>query len=323
MTNGETSERLYRGLWLIRRAEEKIAELYPQQEMRCPVHLCIGQEAIAVGVCDVLRPTDCVFSTHRSHGHYLAKGGNLAAMLGELYGREMGCSGGNGGSMHLIDLAVNFLGAAPILGATCALAVGAAFGWQMRGEDRVTVAFMGDAAVEEGVVYEAMNFAALHQVPVVLVCENNGLSTCSPLSARQPQGRALHELAGAIGLRTASGNGNDVIEVRRVAADAVQHARSGHGPVFLEFSTYRWREHCGPSYDFQLGYRQESELEVFRRNDPIELLRQQMVSAGAWDTAVVERDRAEIERQIERAVAEARSAPFPPIDRLMENEFAA
>jgi pyruvate dehydrogenase E1 component alpha subunit len=322
MNNGETYWRLYRGLCLIRRTEERIAELYPLQEMRCPVHLCIGQEGIAVGVCDVLRPTDCVFSTHRSHGHYLAKGGNLAAMLGELYGREMGCSAGKGGSMHLIDLAVNFLGAAPILGATCALAVGAAFGWELRGEDRVTVAFMGDAAVEEGVVYEAMNFAVLHRVPVVLVCENNGLSTCSPLSVRQPQGRSLHELVRAIGLRSASCNGNDAIEVRRLAAEAVQHARDGHGPVFLEFSTYRWLEHCGPSYDFQLGYRDERELEVFRGNDPIELLRQQMVAAGVWDAATAERDRAQLERQIERAVAEARGAAFPPIQRLTEDEFA-
>jgi len=314
--------RLYRGIYLIRRSEERIAELYGEQQMRCPVHLCIGQEGIAVGVCDVLRADDNVFSTHRSHGHYLAKGGDLAAMLGELYGREMGCSGGKGGSMHMIDTAVNFLGAAPILGATCALAVGAAFGMQMRGEDRVTVAFMGDAAVEEGIVYEAMNFAALHKIPVVLVCENNGLSTCSPLSVRQPAGRSLCSVAEGIGVKTAAADGNNVLEVRQKAAIAIEHARSGNGPFFLEFSTYRWREHCGPGYDFHLGYRDQKELETYYQNDPLIMLKRKMVSAGAGGEEGIAAIEASVDEQVESAIRAAQDAPYPPISQLTEQEYA-
>jgi pyruvate dehydrogenase E1 component alpha subunit len=313
---------LYRQLYRIRRTEEVIAEQYPRQQMRCPVHLCIGQEAIAVGVCAALRPTDHVFSTHRSHGHYLAKGGSLPALLAELHGKESGCSGGKGGSMHLIDRACGFLGAAPILGGTTALAVGAAFGSQMQGLDRVTVAFFGDAAVEEGPFYECVNFAALKQLPVVLVCENNGLSTCSPPEVRQPLYRGIVELVRGMGVAASGGDGNDVLEVWRLATNTVSRARAGEGPFFLEFRTDRWREHCGPNYDFNLGYRSESELPVWQARCPLLRLESHMREAATWD----EVEMAQIVRlenaEIDQAMKFAQDSPFPSSRRLLEHEYA-
>jgi pyruvate dehydrogenase E1 component alpha subunit len=313
---------LYRQLYQIRRAEEVIAELYPQQQMRCPVHLCIGQEAVAVGVCDALAPADYVFSTHRSHGHFLARGGNLPALLAELYGRATGSAAGKGGSMHLIDLPSGFLGAAPILGGTIALAVGAAFGSRMRGERHVTVAFFGDAAVEEGIFYECANFAALKLLPVVLVCENNGLSTCSPPEVRQPPGRAIADMVRGMGVTARAGDGNDVLEVRRLAAQAVEHARGGAGPYFLELHTYRWREHCGPDYDFHLGYRSEAEVESWKRRCPLLRLREHMRAAGAWDDETAEGIAGEVDEEVRAAVRFAQDSPFPEESRLLEDVFA-
>lgn len=313
---------LYAEMYRIRRAEEVIADLYPQQQMRCPVHLCIGQEAPPVGVCSRLEPQDYVFSTHRSHGHYLAKGGSLVGLLGELYGRAVGCSGGKGGSMHLIDLACNFLGAVPILGTSVALAVGAGFAISRKREQRVSVAFFGDAAAEEGVFYEAANFAVLHRLPVVLVCENNGLSTLSPLSVRQPSGRSLCDLVRGIGMTALAGDGNDVLAVTALARQGVDHARSGVGPVFLEFSTHRWREHCGPGWDHDTGLRDPAELSVFRAHDPLELLRASMERAGVWDEAEIDVIRRRIDAEVAAAVATAQNSPYPDRGQLMAEEYA-
>lgn len=318
----EVLSRLYRTMLRIRRAEEVIAERYAEQEMRCPVHLCIGQEATPAGACAELEPSDYVMSTHRSHGHYLAKGGSLKALLAELYGRETGCSMGKGGSMHLVDLSVNFLGAAPILGATMALAVGAAFGTSLRGEPHVSVAFFGDAAIEEGIFYESANFAVLKKLPVVLVCENNQLSTCSPLSVRQPPGRSICDVARGIGLPAESGDGNDAVEVARLARSAVARARRGEGPSFLEMHTYRWREHCGPNYDFNLGYRSEAEVEEWKKRCPLRRLQQHMVAQNAWDEAAMALMARSVNEEIEQAVAFARSSPFAAAPRLLEHEYA-
>jgi pyruvate dehydrogenase E1 component alpha subunit len=310
-------------MYRIRRTEEMIADRYPEQQMRCPTHLCIGQEAIAVGVCAHLEPADYVFSTHRSHGHYLAKGGSLPALLGELYGRQSGCSLGKGGSMHLIDRAAGFLGAAPILGATIAVAVGAAFGTQMQNEPRVTVAFFGDAAIEEGIFYESASFAVLKQLPVVLICENNELSTCSPLAVRQPAGRSIASVAQGIGLRAAEGDGNDVREVYRLAEQAAHHARSGRGPSFLELHTYRWREHCGPAHDFYLGYRSEAEFLQRQKQCPLLQLRRHMIEQGAWSDRAMEQLTHEVNLEIDDAMRSAVTSPYPDAQLLLEHEYAS
>jgi pyruvate dehydrogenase E1 component alpha subunit len=314
--------RLYRDMYRIRRVEEVIADLYPQQQMRCPVHLCIGQEATPVGVCARLGTGDYAFSTHRSHGHYLAKGGSLLGLLAELYGRRDGCSMGKGGSMHLIDQDCGFLGAAPILGATIALAVGAGFGNHLRGEDRVTVAFFGDAAIEEGGFYESASFAALHRLPVVLVCENNQLSTCSPLSVRQPAGRSIADLARAIGLTASGCDGNDVVEVYGQAGEAVDRARAGGGPTFLECHTFRVREHCGPHFDYDQGFRTRAEVEDGQKRCPIERLRRHLVNTGAWDDHAMAQMARDIEDEIAETVRAAQASPYPERSLLMADVYA-
>ncbi len=312
----------YRNMLRIRMVEEKIAELYPQQKMRCPVHLCIGQEAVAVGVCANLGAEDYVMSGHRSHGHYLAKGGDLNAMLAELHGKAGGCSKGIGGSMHLMDLSAGFLGSVPIVGATIPIAVGAAWGTVLRGESRVTVVFFGEAATEEGVFHESANFAALKQLPVVFVCENNFYSVYSPLSVRQPASREVVDLAKGHGVESHQGDGNDVMEVCRLAEHAVQKARQGGGPSFLEFKTYRWREHCGPNYDNDLGYRTESEFLEWKTRCPIARLKQQLLQDRLLSNEELDEMIVSLNAEIDAAVAFAEQSPLPEGQVLRQSVFA-
>ena len=318
----ETYRSLFEMMLRIRMVEEKIAELYPEQEMRCPVHLCIGQEAIAAGVCANLSRNDYVLSGHRSHGHYLAKGGNLKAMMAELYGKVTGCSKGKGGSMHLVDLSVGFLGATPIVGSTIPIAVGTAFGSVMLNEQRVTVVFFGDAAVEEGVFHESINFAMLKKLPVVFVCENNLYSVYSPLSVRQPEGREIFWLAKGHGMESYQGDGNDVIQVYKLAEQAIGKARQGNGPTFLEFKTYRWREHCGPYYDNDLGYRTESEFQKWKQRCPIERLKERLLGDRVLCNQDIKRMVSNLEVEIEDAVAFAKESPFPEGQLLLEDIYA-
>ena len=318
----ETSRRLYYEMLRIRMIEEKIAELYPEQEMRCPVHLCIGQEAVAAGVCAHLARVDYVLSGHRSHGHYLAKGGDLKAMMAELYGRVTGCSGGKGGSMHLVDLSVGFLGATPIVGSTIPIAVGTALGSMMRGEPRVTVIFFGEGATEEGVFHESINFAALKQLPVVFACENNLYSVYSPLSVRQPRGREVFLLARGHEVESHQGDGSDVVEVSRLAEQAIRKAREGGGASFVEFKTYRWREHCGPYYDNHLGYRTEEEFLEWKRRDPIEMFGTSLLNEGVLPSQGVHEMTTSLKAEIEEAVAFAKASPFPEEDLLVRDVYA-
>lgn len=285
--------------------EEAIADLYSEQEMRCPVHLSIGQEAVAVGVCQGLNAGDLVLSGHRSHAHYLARGGSLERMLSELYGRATGCTGGLGGSMHLTDLAADFMAATPIVGSSVPVAVGAAFTSKLRGSTHVAVVFFGDAAMETGIVHESMNFAMLHRVPVLFCCENNLYSVYSPMEVRQPDCRPIAKLADGHGIRTLSGDGNDAEEVADLANDAFQWIRAEKGPVFLELLTYRWREHCGPNYDNDIGYRSNAEFELWRAKDPIEVL----AGRVEWDERRIETEI--ITEEIRRAVEMAKMSPFP------------
>jgi TPP-dependent pyruvate/acetoin dehydrogenase alpha subunit len=318
----EVSLRLYRGMLRIRIVEEKIAQVYAEQEMRCPVHLCVGQEAIAVGVCANLEPTDYAFGTHRAHGHYLAKGGSLLGLMGELYGRASGCCQGRGGSMHLVDISSGFLGAAPIVGSTIPIAVGAAFGTALQGFSHVTVAFFGEGATEEGVFHEAMNFAALRRLPVVFVCENNGFSVYSSLEVRQPVGLKVHQLAAAHGMESQHGDGNNVVEVYEIAGEAIHKARQGGGPTFLEFKTGRWREHCGPNYDDDLGYREERVLEEMKRACPVTTFRERLLREGllsdSENAALVQ----ELTAEVEQTLLAARQSPYPEMTSVWDEVYA-
>jgi len=318
----ELLKSLYYEMVRIRLVEEKIAEHYFEKEMRCPVHLSIGQEAIAVGVCAHLSGDDYVLSNHRSHGHYLAKRGNLQKMIAELYGRVTGCSQGKGGSMHLIDLSVGFLGATPIVGSTIPIAVGVAFGSMMRGDSRVTVVFFGDAATEEGVFHESLNFASLKKLPILFVCENNLYSVYSPLRVRQPEGREIIRLAEGHGIEAFQGDGNDVLEVYSLTEKAIRKARRGEGPFFLEFKTYRWREHCGPCYDNDLGYRSIKEFQEWKKRDPIKKLEKYILKKGIIKKGDVEDFIHKCAEEIKIAFAFAQKSPFPEKHFLFEHIYA-
>ena len=315
-------KKLFFEMLRIRTVEETIATLYPQQEMRCPVHLSIGQEAVAVGAAAAVSRTDYAMSGHRSHAHYLAKGGALPAMMAELYGKSAGCCGGKGGSMHLIDLEAGFLGAVPIVGSTIPIAVGTAFGSVLKGELRVTLSFFGEGATEEGVFHESINFASLKKLPVVFVCENNLYSVYSPMTVRQSVHREVFQQAIGHGVESHQADGNDVEEVYRLAANAVDKARSGQGPTFLEFKTYRWREHCGPNYDNDIGYRSPEEFEKWKSICPVERLRRRLVSTGALTDAEIHSAGVELESEIEHAISVAKHSPYPEQTTIQKHLFS-
>jgi pyruvate dehydrogenase E1 component alpha subunit len=306
---------LYRQMLRIRLVEERIGDLYAEQEMRCPTHLCIGQEAPPVGVSAHLRRDDLVFSGHRSHGHYLAKGGDLKAMLAELYGRETGCARGKGGSQHLVDVDCGFMGSAPILASTISVGVGAAWAARLDGRDLVVVVYMGDGATEEGAFHEALNFAGTHKLAVVFVCENNLYSVHSALDIRQPE-RPIHALAPAHGMWGLHGDGNDVDVVYGLGGEAVARARRGDGPTLIEFATYRWREHCGPNEDLELKYRSAEEFAAWQARDPVRLYRQRLMARGVLSAPADAAMAAAIAGEIDEAVAFAKSSPFPAPDAL-------
>ena len=311
---------LFRQMLRIRRIEEAIASHYPEQEMRTPVHLCVGQEATPVGVSEHLSVRDKVMSGHRSHGHYLAKGGDLRTMLAEIYGRETGCSRGKGGSQHLVDLGSGFLGSAPILASTLSIGVGVAWALKQGGTDGVVVVYFGDAATEEGVFHESVSFAALHKLPVIFVCENNLYSTHSDLSVRQPA-RPISDLALAHGIPGVTCDGNDVLSVSEVAAEAVNRGRMGEGPSLLVFNTYRWLEHVGPDSDLELGYRSAEELESWKARDPLQILRLQCrLNVTDWDT-VEQQFEVEIDREIVDAFSFARNSPFPKSSEMLADVY--
>ncbi len=325
-TNSQTSPDVARqmlyGIMRIRRIEERIRELYAEQEMRCPTHFSIGQEAVAIGVCAHLKCDELMTSAHRSHAHYLAKGGDLKAMLAELYGKATGCAAGKGGSMHLIDRSVGFLGAVPIVGSTIPIGVGAAFSSVLQGHPLLTVIFFGDAATETGVFHESLNIAALHKLPVVMVCENNLYSVLSPLSVRKPADREIVQLAEGHGVFHRQGDGNNADEVYALTGEAVQHARAGKGPAFLEFKTYRWFEHCGPLSDEHLGYRPKGELDAWKERDPLKLYAVRLRQEGIVSETDLELMEKTIRAEIEEAVAFAKASPFPTRDQLDKHLYA-
>ena len=294
----------------IRRAEEAIVALYPEQEIRCPTHLSIGQEAVAVGVCQALREHDTVLSGHRCHAHYLAKGGSLRGMFAELYGKATGCCGGKGGSMHLASPDTGMLGASAIVAGTLPMAVGAALAAALRRTDEVAVAFFGDAAAEQGVLHESLAFAALRALPVVFVCENNLYATLTPLSQRQVS-VDIWPRAAAHGLAAVGVDGNDVVAVHEAGAAAAARARHGGGPTFIEAKTYRWREHVGPNFDTDMGNRTQAELDGWMARDPVAVLARTLEARGILTAAERASLDADLEAEVADAVSFAKASPFP------------
>ena len=309
---------LYRTMLMIRVTEEVIAELYKEQEMRTPTHFSIGQEAVAAGVCGALDVSDVVYGGHRSHAHYLAKGGSVDGLVAELYGKESGTSRGRGGSVHLTARACGYIASSAILGETIAVAVGSALAFAMDGERRVATCFFGDGAVDEGICPESLNFASLKKLPVIFVCENNLYSTQTPMSERLPAGATIFERAGAFLMRSMSVDGYDVRAVYEAAREARELCIAGNGPVFLECSTYRWREHVGPYEDHELGYRSKEELDLWIARDPIVAVGKTLVATGVCKQSELDAWRQEFKSEVNAAATKARNAPFPDVRGLFD-----
>jgi len=302
--------KLFRETLRIRRIEEAIAAKYGEQKMRCPTHLSIGQEAVAVGVSKYLFKADKVYSSHRAHAHYLAKGGCLKKLIAELYGKADGCTAGRGGSMHLTDLSVGFVASTAIVANSIPLAVGNALHQKVQRKNEISVTYFGDGATEEGAFFESANFAVVKSLPTLFVCENNQFSVYSPLNVRQPNGRKISELARNIGLKSFVADGNDIEEVVSVAKLATEHIRDGKGPAFIEFHTYRHREHCGPNFDDHLAYRDPNELEQWLEKDPVKLMSEKLLKMGRTEQELTLVD-VEIESEIENAFNFAEQSSFP------------
>ena len=297
-------EHLYSIALKIRMVEEAIALHYPKSEMRTPIHLCTGQEANPTGVCAALSDDDIVYAYYRSHGWYLAKGGDLHKMIAELFGKVTGCSKGYGGSMHLIDLKKGFAGTTALVAAAQAHAVGAAFTFKSRKQNAVAVSSFGDGATEEGIFQESLMFAALRKLPVIFICENNGLATNTLIKYRQPSA-PIYKRAEGFGVHSVLVDGNDAVMVYQATQEAVNRAKAGEGPSFIECKTYRILEHCGPNSDVTLGFRSEADIALWKEKDPIAHLEKQV----SPELKIALRKKYQIE--IDLALEEARLAPFP------------
>lgn len=310
----EIYSRFYRSLYRIRRAEEEIARLYPSDKIKSPVHLSIGQEAVSVGVCEALRKDDVVFGTYRGHAMYLAKGGDLKRMFAELYGKETGCAKGKGGSMHLVEPSIGVMGTSAIVGTTIPIAAGYAYAMQCRGSDSVVVAFFGDGAVDEGAFHEAMNIAAMKNLPLLFVCENNSYAIHSHHLSRHHSDN-LCERAKSYGVPAERIGDGDIFKTFHAAQDFIERLRKGKGPAFLECITCRWKEHVGTGDDFHLGYRSEAEVQEWKEKDAVIVVKRLLpeeITDGIHDG---------VEREIEEAIRFAEESPFPGVTSLHEHVY--
>ena len=316
----EAKRSLLRTMLRIRRVQERIESEYLKDEMKTPVHLYIGQEAIATGVCAALRDVDTINSNHRSHGHYLAKGGDLKAMMAELFCRSTGCSRGYGGSMHLVDVAHGNMGTSAIVGGGIPIGTGQGLAFQMQKLDRVSVVFFGDGAADEGTFYESLNFALLKKLPVVYVMENNGWAVCSPTATRHCGDNVFHKGA-ADRLFSAKIDGNDPEQVFETAQKAVERARRGEGPSFIECVTYRILGHAGCVSQDPTGYRDLAEIEAWRMRCPVCAYQAKLLAEGALDAKALAAAETEISAEIDAAFAFARQSPLPTAADLHKNLF--
>lgn len=304
----------------IRLIEETIASRYHEDQMKTPIHLVIGQEATAVGACQALKITDHVYCGHRTHGCYLAKGGNLQTMLAEFFCKSTGCCGSRGGSMHLLDKEVGMMGSSAIVAGIIPIATGSALAAQMQSLDRLTLVFLGDAAVEEGSAWESINFSVLKRLPIIYLCENNYYSVCSPLSKRQPEQVAIYQKAAGFGAKSYSIDGNNVLEVYDTVKQAINDVQQG--PVFIEAHTYRYRGHHGAAEDGEAGYRTQNEIEHWKDHDPISLFHHAMTEQNLIHLEEIKVWRAQIQNEIDLAFQYAEQSSKPTEHDLMQHVYS-
>lgn len=312
---------LFRSMLRIRMIEEAIEVRYHEDQMKSPIHLAIGQEATSVGSCAALARNDQIFCSHRTHGHYFGKGGDLKAMLSELHCRTNGCAGSRGGSMHLLDKEAGVAGGSAIVGGSIPIATGFALSAKLRNKSYVTVAYMGDAAAEEGVCWESFNFAALKQLPILYICENNYYSVCSPLEYRQPNA-PLYKKAASFGIAAETIDGNNVLEMYEATKRAVERARQGQGATFIEAHTYRWRGHHGSGDDSASGYRDPQEVKQWQQFCPVKLFDGYLSKWNIIDDSIKQQMRTEITAEIEAAFIHALNSPNPQEKDLYAHVYA-
>lgn len=304
---------MYRKMLRIREFEIAVKKLYREGVIFGAIHLYIGEEAVAVGVCEALREDDCVTSTHRGHGHLLAKGGDIKKMAAELMGRESGCSGGYGGSMHMFDPGCGFLGGNGIVGGGIGIALGAAFSAKYRGSDSVAVTFFGEGASNQGTFHECLNLAALWKLPFIAVCENNRYAATTPVE-KSTSVEDIAARASAYGIPGIIVDGNDCMKVFEAAGDAVSRARQGKGPALIECKTYRVEPHCGIIAD----RRPKGEREDWKNKDPLEVIKKYIL---AGEENVFEKIADEVHAEIDEAIKFASESSFPSVERMFR-EFA-
>ncbi len=314
----ELLHRLYPQMLRIRRTEERILELLLRAKLASTMcHVGIGQEAVPAGVCDVLEERDYITSTHRGHGHFLARGGRMEAIMAELMGREGGACRGRGASMHLVDASIGHLGSNAIVGGHIPIAVGAALWSSLQGKDRVVVSFLGDGATSEGAFHESVNFAGVFKLPVVFVVENNQWAMSLPWSRETAQ-PSIAEKARAYGIAGVDVDGQSVLAVREAAAEAVGRARTGGGPTLIGAETYRFLGHsrADPS-----AYRDKAEEERWKARDPLALTREALTGLGETEEWFQERE-ADVQEEIERAVQWAEQSPPASLDEVFADVYA-
>jgi acetoin:2,6-dichlorophenolindophenol oxidoreductase subunit alpha len=319
----EILEKLYWMMKRIRLCEESLVQPIISGEIRCPVHLYSGEEAIATGVCAALDKDDYVFGNHRSHGHFLAKGGDMGAMVAEIYGKETGCSRGRGGSMHLIDPDLGIMGVTPIVAGSVPLATGAALASKIRNDGKVTASFFGDGASGEGGLYESLNFASLKKLPILFICENNLYSTHLPVNEIRVD-KKISEIAKPFNIQSFTADGNDVLEVYELAKNAIKKCRNNEGPVFLEFITFRLRGHVGPSDTIQGNHRDirpKEQIAEWKKKDPLVIFRKYLIKNGDFSDNEIN----EIDKRCEKEVIEAnqfaKNSKFPDLTELTKYVF--
>jgi TPP-dependent pyruvate/acetoin dehydrogenase alpha subunit len=314
-----TISSLYETMLLIREVEEHIRDVYHTDVIKSPVHLSIGQEYIAAAVCNNLLRDDFVSNTYRGHATYIAKGGNLNEFMAELYGKDSGCAGGKAGSMHTIDIKNGILGSSAVVGTTIPIAAG--YSWALKqknknGSQDVVAAFFGDGSTEEGVFYETLNYAALQKLPILFICENNGLAIHSKLSQRWANHNICEKVI-SIGIEAYKVDGPDVLELNELIKLVLAKVRSGLGPVFIECKTYRWLEHVGIADDHHEYYRDVIEYEKWKKLDPIAVLEKKL---DANKVAVI---KANIKNKIKESIAFAKNSSFPDtFEKLMDKVYA-
>ena len=309
----------YRKMLLIRRFEEASARLYMQRLIGGFLHLYIGEEAVAVGAISLLEPQDYIITHYRDHGHALARGLDPKACMAELCGRSTGASGGMGGSMHLFDASLNFMGGHAIVGGQLPIGVGIGLGIQMQGKNAAVMVFFGDGAVNEGEFHESMNLASLWKLPVVFFLENNLYGMGTHVDKTHAAGRDIFNSAEYYKIPAVQIDGMDLMEVREAASEALRRVRTGNGPVFIEAMTYRYRGH---SMADPVKYRDNSEVEEWRINDPIDRFKALALEEGLITPPEIEQIQNEVAEVIAEAIEYAKDSPFPEVDSIYDNVYA-